>query len=69
MSSPTKCMKCGAHVEVWHNVMLCDPCLGKEIKSVDLAKAHVRLGENNLDGFQSAGVMSAKDLDAIWDAS
>jgi len=66
MSSPTKCMKCGVRVEVWHNVMLCDSCLDKQLKVVDLEKVHKKLGETGLDGFQSAGVLSVKDLEAMW---
>ena len=63
-----KCMRCGAPVEIYFSVLLCDACCDKQINTSKLEKAHKRLGETDLDGFQKAGILSVSELEQMWNA-
>ena len=59
----SKCQVCGSNIPICFNVLLCDPCLEKQIKVCNENKNRVKLGEidPNLEG-----VPAVVELEFIW---
>ena len=61
-------MRCNKPVPIYFSVLLCDDCCDKQIKTSKLENIHKRLGEEDLDGFQKAGILSVAELEQMWNA-